>query len=101
MDDSHYSYITKLKKKKKKNPVSGWAVLEILEASGLEDPYFKKAPVLGPSGIVMLGKPMLKGIAQRKIQLDFYQIFTFFCIDAQPAPMYHSNFPFKKVMHAF
>ncbi len=52
--------------KKKKNPASGWAVLEIMEAFGLEDRYFKKAPVLGPSGIVMLGMlgtPMLKGIA--------------------------------------
>jgi hypothetical protein len=52
-----------------------------MEAFGLEDRYFKKAPVLGPSGIVvlgMLGTPMLKGIAQRKNQLDFYQIFTFF-----------------------
>jgi hypothetical protein len=99
MDDSHYSYITKLEKKKTLS-LAG-PVLEILEAFGLEDPYFKKAPVLGPSGIVMLGTPMLKGIAQRKTQLDFYQIFTFFCIDAQPVPMYHSNFPIKKVMHAF
>jgi hypothetical protein len=79
-----------------------------MEAFGLEDRYSKKAPVLGPSGIVMLGMlgtPMLKGIAQRKNQLDFYQIFnffySFFCIDAQPVPMYHSNFLFTKVMHAF
>jgi hypothetical protein len=52
-----------------------------MEAFGLEDRYFKKASVLGPSGIVMLemlGTTMLKGIEQRKNQLDSYQIFTLF-----------------------
>jgi hypothetical protein len=70
MDDSHFSYITKLRKKKQTLSLAG-PVLEILEAFVLEDPYFEKAPVLGPSGIVMLRTPMLKGIAQRKTQLDF------------------------------
>jgi hypothetical protein len=64
-----------------------------MEAFGLEDRYFKKAPVLGPSGIVMLGMlgtPTLKGIAQRKKSTgflpDFYLFYGFFALTPNQCP---------------